>query len=238
VDKTPTYAIDPEILARAEQTFSEPLYLHLVRHPVATVRSFVEARTDRLFGFDHPFEPRELAELVWLVSHQNILQFLSGVPAARQHRVSFEALVKNPRRPLEEVCRFLGLSFDAEMLEPHKEKQRRMTDGLHPLSRGLVDVKFHEHRGINAEAADRWRSEASSASLGDLARDLAVRLGYDAPTVANGSSGRSPNGRLEEILEASAGKRAAALLERIDHLSEAEIDALLADTSTPGERPQ
>ena len=34
VDKTPSYALDPAMLRRAEEAFEEPLYIHLVRHPV------------------------------------------------------------------------------------------------------------------------------------------------------------------------------------------------------------
>jgi amino acid adenylation domain-containing protein len=238
VDKTPTYAIDPEILARAEQIFAGARYLHLVRHPLATVRSFVEARTDRLFGFDHPFEPRVMAELVWLVSHQNILRFLAGVPAGRQLRVRFEDLVQSPRGPLEEVCRFLDLPFDPDMLEPHKEKEHRMTDGLHPLSRGLVDVKFHQHEGINAAVADQWRREGSPSRLGDLAWELAAGLGYDRPAeTENEGTPVGPDGGLDRIRPLSNGGRAEALLERIHELSETEIDALLAEgASTPVER--
>jgi hypothetical protein len=34
-----------------------------------------------------------------------------------------------------------------------------MTDGIHPLSKMLGDVKFHEHKTIEAGIADRWQQE-------------------------------------------------------------------------------
>ena len=73
VDKTPAYALDVEILRRAEAEFAEAKYLHLVRHPQAMIHSFVQARLDEVF-FRHPhgFERRELAELLWVLCQQNI----------------------------------------------------------------------------------------------------------------------------------------------------------------------
>src|SRR5262249_40909433 len=73
VDKTPSYALDPAILRRAEEAFEQPLYLHLVRHPAGMIRSFEEARLDQVFfRKPHGFARRELAELIWLKSHRNI----------------------------------------------------------------------------------------------------------------------------------------------------------------------
>ncbi|WP_256379391.1 sulfotransferase family protein [Brasilonema sennae] len=87
VDKTPSYSIDLETLKRAEINFQSPLYIHLVRHPYATMRSYEEARVEQTFPYQHPFNRRELAELVWLISHQNILEFLQQVPQERQYQV-------------------------------------------------------------------------------------------------------------------------------------------------------
>jgi amino acid adenylation domain-containing protein len=228
VDKTPTYAIDGEVLQRAEQLFAEPLYIHLVRHPVATMRSFEEARMDQLLRFEPSFQPRQLAELVWLVSHRNILHFLASVPVTRQHRVAFEDLVKDPRPVIEGVCRFLGIEFEPEMLEPYKEKRRRMTDGVHPLARGLVDVKFHEHRGIDAEVADRWRHDGTRLALGDLAWQVAESLGYARPASPAGTTDAAAPEALDGIRPLPDRERAQGLLAKLDQLSEQEIDALLA----------
>ena len=54
-----------------------------------------------------------------------------------------------------------------------------MTDGIHPLSKMLGDVKFHEHKNVDASIADRWRQEIEA---GDLLADetwaVAKTLGY------------------------------------------------------------
>ncbi|HKV12008.1 MAG TPA: amino acid adenylation domain-containing protein, partial [Thermoanaerobaculia bacterium] len=65
------------------------------------------------------------------------------------------------------------------MAAPYELKSERMTDGLHAESRMLGDVKFHQHEGVDASVAERWREEYGEESLSNLARGLAARLGYE-----------------------------------------------------------
>lgn len=235
VDKTPTYGLDLHTLRRAEEVFTAPYYIHLVRHPVGMIRSFEEARIDRILQFAGSFQPRELGELIWLVTHRNIRDFLSEIPASRHLQVGFEDLVKRPGPVMEGVCRFLGLDFDAEMLEPYKDKERRMTDGLHPLSRGIMDVKFHEHRGIDAEMANRSLVRGPDPAIGALAWALAEALGCEAARPRNEAPAISPGSDLASIRPMSAARDAKELLKRLDQLSEVEIDDLLASRSVGGQ---
>ncbi|MFP5287990.1 MAG: thioesterase domain-containing protein, partial [Thermoanaerobaculia bacterium] len=183
VDKTPSYALDPEVLRRAETEFAGARYLHLVRHPQAAIRSFEEARLDQIFfRRSHPFSRRQLAELVWTVSHRNVLDFLGGVPRERWTRVRFEELVREPERVLPEICGFLGLDYVPEMAEPYREGAARMADGPHAVSRMLGDVKFLGHGRVDPAAAERWR-EDGEVPLGAPARELAAELGYLRPEV-------------------------------------------------------
>jgi amino acid adenylation domain-containing protein len=204
VDKSPSYALDLESLRRAEAGFESPKYIHLVRHPAAMVRSFEEARLDQVFfRWEHPFSVRSLAELIWIVSQENILRFLAEVPAERQHRVVFEDLVRDPRRVLEGICEFLGIEYDPEMERPYADAASRMTDGLHAESRMLGDVKFHQHGRIEPSAADRWRRLDSEDALGEPTRRLATALGY-RPGL--------PDGRLAPIRRAGPEDSAPAPL--------------------------
>ncbi|HYN21124.1 MAG TPA: amino acid adenylation domain-containing protein, partial [Thermoanaerobaculia bacterium] len=189
VEKTPSYAFDPSVLRRAEEDFDGALYIHLVRHPGAVIRSFEEAKLEQIFfRREHPFSRRELAELLWLISHENILGFLTGIPESRRHTVHFEDLVREPEPVLRRLCAFLGIDFDPAMLRPYEERSRRMTDGLRAESRMLGDVKFHSHSGIDAGAADRWREEVAEESLGDPTLRLATALGYEIQPAAVSSS--------------------------------------------------
>ena len=62
IDKTPSYALDLEILKRAEVNFADPLYIHLLRHPYGVVRSFEESKLEQLyqvfFRSEHHFTAR------------------------------------------------------------------------------------------------------------------------------------------------------------------------------------
>jgi amino acid adenylation domain-containing protein/FkbH-like protein/non-ribosomal peptide synthase protein (TIGR01720 family)/FkbM family methyltransferase len=178
VDKTPSYSIDLETLKRAETNFQNPLYIHLVRHPYATMRSYEEARVEQTFPYQHPFNRRQLAELVWLISHENILEFLQQVPPERQYQIKFEDIVSQPQTSIEGLCQFLGVEFHPDMLQPYKEKKQRMTDGIYAQSRMVGDVKFHEHQTINASTADSWQQYYNTDFLGDVAWQLAESLGY------------------------------------------------------------
>ncbi|WP_254172056.1 non-ribosomal peptide synthetase [Planktothrix agardhii] len=178
IDKTPSYSLDLETLKRAERNFHNPLYIHLVRHPLATMRSYEEARVEQTFPYEHPFKRRELAELVWLISHQNILEFLQQVSPQRQYQVKFEDIVKQPQKTIENLCQFLGVEFNPDMLQPYKEKKQRMTDGIYAESRMIGDVKFHQHQSINPDTVDQWKDYYNSDFLGNVTWQLAESFKY------------------------------------------------------------
>jgi len=178
VDKTPSYPLDIEILKRAEEDFEDAKYIHLVRHPYATIYSFLEAKLDKnFFRYENPFTRRELAELIWLVCHQNILTFLKDIPAERQYRLKFEDLVRDPETYVKEICQFLNVDFNVNMLKPYHGK--RMTDGVTEKSQMVGDFKFYLHKKIDDNAADRWKKIHSEDFLSDFSWKLAEQLGYE-----------------------------------------------------------
>jgi amino acid adenylation domain-containing protein len=181
VDKSPSYALEPSALEKAEADFDGALYIHLIRHPFGMIRSFEEARLEQIFfRHEHPFTRRELAELIWLVSQQNILRFLEGVPRERQHSLRFEELLDEPEAVLRGVCRFLNIDFVADMRQPYRDKEKRMTDGIYAESRMLGDVKFHRHAGVDARVGERWREQRGRDDLTPETWEMAVKLGYQA----------------------------------------------------------
>ena len=180
VDKSPTYASHLDILQHAEADFEDPVYIHLLRHPYGMIRSYEESKLDRIAPIMHEssFSRRELAELTWLVSHQNILKFLDSVPQHRQLRVKYEDLVSRPQSTVQSICNVLNIDFHPDMLDPYQEKQQRMTDGVQVVSQMSGDLKFHLHQGIDASAANRWKQFHTSEFLGDATRNVTQLLDY------------------------------------------------------------
>jgi amino acid adenylation domain-containing protein len=201
VDKTVSYALDVGVLERAEAYFKEARYLHLVRRPEAMIRSFERVKAEQVgFRYERRLSGRELAEAMWVISHENILEFLGRVPEERQHRVKFEDLVTEPRAVMEEVSEFLGIELSEGMLKPYEERRERMTDAAHPLSVMVGDVRFHEHREIDRRVAERWKEEGEDLELGVAAVELSQRLGYEVSLPAVWSV-RGEEGRSYEQLE-------------------------------------
>jgi amino acid adenylation domain-containing protein len=180
VDKTPSYALDQTVLERAEIDFENALYVHLLRHPAGMVRSFEEAKLDQIFfRYEQAYARRELAEAIWTLSHRNILEFLQRVPRERQHRVKFEDLLRQPQPVMESLCRFLGITLHADMLQPYKDRERRMTDGIHAESRMLGDVKFHSYDRIDTRVGDKWKEVDAEKPLGEVTWEVAEAFGYE-----------------------------------------------------------
>ncbi len=180
VDKSPSYALDGAVLARAEEVFADARYVHLLRHPGGMIHSFEEARLEQVFfRYPHTLGRRELAELIWIVSQRNILAFLADIPAERRHQVEFERLVREPEAVLRELCGFLEIAYRPAMADPYGDLGGRMTDGLTAVSRMVGDVKLLQHRRVDPQTAERWREAGGEALLGEPARALARRLGYE-----------------------------------------------------------
>jgi acyl carrier protein len=227
VDKTPSYSLDIYALQRAERLFDDPLYIHLVRHPYDTIRSFESASLHLLtrvfLDGELDCTPHELAELAYNVCHRNILEFLQGIPSTRQHRLQFESLVQSPEHEVEVICRFLDLPFDRAMLLPYADKKTRMTDGTRESIPMIGDPKFHSHQGIDASAAHRWRVAGNGKGLGEITWDLAQALGYQRNGIVADPSKTQSN----HVPDCITSLEASALLSRIHELREDQVDGLL-----------
>lgn len=180
VDKTPSYSYHLNFLKAAEAQFSNPIYIHLLRHPYGVIHSFEEGKMDQFLPFmqSNQFTRQQYAELAWLVCQKNITTFLNDIPPQRQIKIKYEDLVTIPEITVSKLCDFLGVDFIPEMLEPYQEKTKRMTDGVQSASRMSGDLKFHLHRQIEPSLAYRWRKYYTVDFLSDLTWELAESFGY------------------------------------------------------------
>ena len=126
----------------------------------------------------HAYSAAQVAELVWTLSHRNILDFLAGVDASRQCRIAFEDLTARPQATMERLCESLGIRFHEDLVRPYESTERKMLDGIYPESMPMGDTKFHAHRKIDASIAERWRDSAGADPIGSMTWDVAEQLGY------------------------------------------------------------
>ena len=179
VDKSPSYASDLATLHKAERDFDNPIYIHLSRHPYAMARSFANYHMDQvLFLHDHPFTPLQLGELIWTISHRNILDFLAHVPAHRQFHMRYEDLVTDPPTMMRQMCATINLEFETGLLNPYQNLESKMTDGIYAESTPMGDTHFFKHQKINSSQADSWREVTTNDFLGDPTWYVAALLGY------------------------------------------------------------
>jgi acyl transferase domain-containing protein/thioesterase domain-containing protein/acyl carrier protein len=199
IDKSPSYGESVDILQRAEAMFESPKYVFLTRHPYAVIESIVKNRLDKLIGSIGGVSLSGLAtdsyavgEGVWSTVNANILDFLSEIDPARVKIVKYEDLVAEPERVMRELCTFYGVPFEDAVLTPYQGN--RMTDGLHEQSRGIGDVNFLNHDGIEPSLGEVWRHTELPRKLGGFARRIALELGYDLPNenVFSAFRGRLP----------------------------------------------
>ncbi|MDJ0835201.1 MAG: amino acid adenylation domain-containing protein [Acidobacteriota bacterium] len=224
VDKTPGYALQAQILARAETLFENARYIHLLRDPRAVIASFREAHLDQIFARgNHNYRGAVLGELVWTTSHRNILDFLQNIPEERRMALRFEDLVTRPEDAMDRVCDFLDLKPNAAMLDPYQGD--RMTDGPRLESRMLGDLKFHNYTYIDPSAADRGHQFHNQRALGQPTLTVAKKLGY--------GPGHAPKTRVAGRAPLSLAQRRLWFLDKMQPNTTAYVIPISLDLKGP-----
>lgn len=178
VDKSPSYGASLDTLRNAETLFEGSRYIHLIRHPYATIDSIVKRRLDKLVGV-HDVNPYVFAEQLWASSNDNIQRFLADIEPERKKVIRFEDLVAAPNTTMESLCSFLGISFEKDLLRPYEGE--RMTNGLHGQSLSIGDTHFLQHKDIDPALGEVWKKKELWRHLGPAARKTAAQLGYELP---------------------------------------------------------
>jgi len=198
VDKTPKYARYPAVLHRTAKL--EPLYIWLIRHPLGVAASQIALRQDQrkkrsvhflaglnqtLLRLRDALRKREHVEkevAYWTWVNTQIEQFLAMIAAERWRQVHFEELVKEPHVVMDRLCRWLGVPFEAPMLDP----QAHIPAALDPT---LGDPKVRHHANIDTEVAESWRKHYpeqlldsfTGRTLGVPTREAMARWGIQGP---------------------------------------------------------
>ena len=172
LDKTPAYALVLDFVTRL---YPDARYIVLTRHPLSVWSSIV----DSFFDGDHETAHRHNPVIERYVPA--MARFLKD-PPAHVARVSYENLVTDPEGEMKRLCDFIGIPFDADMVDYGKSSQDGPARGLgDPMtvasqSRPTTDSlgKWAQKMTGSPEKVDQCR--LILAALDD--RDLEV-WGYD-----------------------------------------------------------
>jgi len=122
VDKSPVYATKPEILNQIRHTFPDAHYIHLLRHPRTQGQSMMNIANGAMArltnSIDYSTKPPTVdPQYSWYRMQNNILEFLSTVPAEQQMRFRGEDILNEPKLHFEKLCKWLNLAWDESIFE-------------------------------------------------------------------------------------------------------------------------
>ncbi|MEO1377006.1 MAG: thioester reductase domain-containing protein, partial [Cyanobacteria bacterium J06635_10] len=181
IDKSPHYAQSLNILEKAEQLFGDRVrYIHLLRHPYPAILSFVRLGMERLYqnSEQENISSAELGEYTWTIYNRNILDFLATIDNSRHYRIHYEQLMQNPETELSELCQFLELDFDSNMLQPYEKGSM-----LQPLKAESLtgDPNFLQKTAIDPSRGDAWRTSRLPHTPSLSLQNIAAEVGYELP---------------------------------------------------------
>lgn len=185
VDKSPLFFPPQAVIRRLASLFPRARFVHLVRHPVACIGSYVRERFHRIFPETSGIDPYDCGEWVWTRVHEGILELEAELGPGRMHRLYFEDLTGDPERALRRLCPSLGLSFEPALLTPYSG--HRMVAGGFQVG----DPNFTHYTSIRADKAQASRDGVIPHGLRDETLAVAERLGYDPKTLATERPGRA-----------------------------------------------
>ena len=79
--------------------------------------------------------------------------------------------MNRPREVMEAMCARFDIEFHPDLVQPYKDREKKMLDGVHPESTPMSDPKFDLYQRIEPSAAESWTviSAARGASTGVVA---------------------------------------------------------------------
>ncbi|MCE3238239.1 MAG: polyketide synthase module [Gammaproteobacteria bacterium] len=188
VDKSPMNAGDFTNLAVTMEAFNRPLLIHLYRHPLSGINTYMR-RPDQIQKLSKPEEEvthdewcaiQRAGENTWLGSHISMLVFKQHHPE-HYYPMQYEALVKHPEKSMEDFCKFAGLDFDVKMLNPYGNVDRAKMQRATPKEFPMGDPDFYKHESVDADLANRWKEVNLPQAVDKSTQMLAGYFGYHFP---------------------------------------------------------
>lgn len=184
VEKSPETSLTDDALQRVSQAYPEARYLHLVRHPWATVSSMINAWGGLDYWQVSAGAAPQFCLNIWREQHQRILAFGRRVGRQRFTRVRAEDVINHPGDVLPSLCDWLDIDGgDASvgaMLCP--ERSCYATAGPRNACGGF-DPKFLARPALRQLALPRSLTPPADWAIAQraliAAMDLAGQFGYE-----------------------------------------------------------
>lgn len=188
VDKSPMNAGDFTNLGITTNCFERPCLIHLYRHPLSSVNTFM-IRPDQSDVYQKPMDEitqedwvqvQRKGEGTWFGSHAAMIHF-KKIHGEHYYPVQYEALVKNPEKVMAGLLKFLQLPFDDKVLDPYEgvdlEKMKKANQKDFPMG----DPRFYTHDSVDASLAERWKEVKLPTQVKESTQLLGHALGYKFP---------------------------------------------------------
>ena len=149
VDKSTRTAMSRKSIQRASSFYPSAKFLHLTRHPVATVKSMWECHQPFSFPDESGSNDRTIYTYcahVWYQAHRSILDLTNALPSHQKLQVQAEDLLQQPDTCLANIASWLGGDAGPDAIEAmkHPERSPYATCGLLEV-RGDNDATFLRH---------------------------------------------------------------------------------------------
>ena len=177
VDKSPLFFPPLAVLRRLARTYPNARFIHLIRHPVSCIGSYVQERFQGVFKETADIDAYDAAEWCWTRVNEGIATFASEIAASRLTQVYFEDLAEDPERVMRRLCPALGLDFQPAVLDPYSG--HRMVAGGFQIG----DPNFTQHKKIVADKSAAWADVVLPRPLQEATLAMARQLGYKVQAV-------------------------------------------------------
>lgn len=159
-DKSPKFIRKLSFLGKI---YPDAKFIHIVRDGRDTFLSLIKRK-------HHSASSAVLAAFEWRVKERLINRTLSQAPE-RTIQIRYEDLIRDPERQLRDICMFIGIAFEFQMLEFWKTSE----EFIEKQHSNLI------FKPIDAANAEKWRTGLSEDQILQyefIAKELLAYYGY------------------------------------------------------------
>lgn len=168
LDKTPRYYL---IIPEIAQSFPESKFIFLFRNPLAVLASICNIWHKGTFYLNYNNK---------MDLNVGVSKLLNGYELLKDKSISinYENLVKNPEIEIKNICCYLNIDFEKEMVTSFSKVK---------LEGGLGDTKVKNHSAIHTNSINCWkcfynspiRKRAAQKYLSSIPENYFSTIGYD-----------------------------------------------------------